>query len=129
MARVKDHRGTMMAAGIGLALAGRELIQRMREADLRGQVALVAGGSRGLGLLIGRELAREGCRLAICARDAAELERARAELAEAGAEVLAIPCDIRDQGQVAAMVALPTIAVYVVLQRHFIRGLTAGAVK
>ena len=51
-----------------------------------------------------RELHREGCRLAICARDQSELEEARAELERSGAEVLAVPCDVADPAQVAAMV-------------------------
>ena len=64
------------------------------------QVALITGASRGLGLALARELAREGCRLAICARDADELERAAQDLAGRGAEVLAIRCDVSDRNQV-----------------------------
>jgi NAD(P)-dependent dehydrogenase (short-subunit alcohol dehydrogenase family) len=79
-------------------------MERPPEADIRGQVALVTGGSRGLGLALGRELATQGCRLAICARDAAELETARADLGGRGAEVLAVPCDVADRAQVEAMV-------------------------
>ena len=52
--------------------------------DIRGEVAVVTGASRGLGLLLARELARHGCPLVICARDAAELERAAAEPARRG---------------------------------------------
>jgi NAD(P)-dependent dehydrogenase (short-subunit alcohol dehydrogenase family) len=66
------------------------------ENDLFGQVAIVTGGSRGLGFLLARELAREGCRLVICARDAEELERARLDLERRGAEVVAIRCDVAD---------------------------------
>ena len=44
--------------------------------DISGEVAVVTGASRGLGLLLARELARQFCPLVICARDAAELERA-----------------------------------------------------
>ena len=71
---------------------------------LDGRRALVTGGSLGLGFLLARELAREGCRLAICARDAAELERARAELEREGAEVFAHPCDISRDDDVQALV-------------------------
>jgi short-subunit dehydrogenase len=74
------------------------------ESDLFGAVALVTGGSRGLGFLIARELAREGCRLAICARDADELERARLDLERRGAEVIAIRCDVADPVAAAALV-------------------------
>ena len=106
MGSAKDTRRTLSAAaGLGLALAGRELFQRWREADLRGQVALVTGGSRGLGLLIARQLAREGCQLAICARDEAELERARRDLERHGSEVATVRCDVSDREQVERMVA------------------------
>ena len=100
MANSKRMQRGVMAAGLGLALAGREVLARLREADLHGQVAVVTGASRGLGFLIARELAREGCRLAICARDEAELERARQDLAGRGAEVLPVPCDVSDRAQV-----------------------------
>ena len=72
--------------------------------DLSGRVALVTGSSRGLGFLLARELAREGCRVVICARDAAELERARDELARGGADVLAVPCDVSDRQQVEQLI-------------------------
>src|SRR5437762_3223015 len=70
----------------------------------RGKVVLITGGSRGLGLILARELARRGARLAICARDAAELERARKELAARGANVLTLQCDVGNEAQVRAMV-------------------------
>lgn len=96
------------AAGLGLGVVGLEALGRLREADLSGQAVLITGGSRGLGLALARELAGEGCRVAICARDETELARARAELEGAGAEVLAVPCDVRDQRQVETMVAAVT---------------------
>ena len=48
--------------------------------DIRGEVALITGASRGLGLLLARELAGHSCPLVICARDSAELERAAGQL-------------------------------------------------
>jgi NADP-dependent 3-hydroxy acid dehydrogenase YdfG len=74
-------------------------------ATLAGQVALVTGASRGLGLLIARELAAQGCRVAICARDEGELARAAELLSTGGAQVLAAPCDVADDGQVTELVA------------------------
>ena len=93
-----------VAAGIGFALGVREVIARANEADLRGQVALVTGSSTGLGLLMARELAAEGCRLVICARSGDKLDEARKDLEARGAEVLAVPCDVADQDQVDRMV-------------------------
>lgn len=68
--------------------------------DFNSRVAVVTGGSRGLGLEIARELARRGAKLALCARDLGELERARAELERRGAEVLVARCDITRQEEV-----------------------------
>jgi NAD(P)-dependent dehydrogenase (short-subunit alcohol dehydrogenase family) len=58
-------------------------------------VALITGGSRGLGLALARGLARRGWRLVIDAREPAPLEAARAELAEA-TEVTALAGDVAD---------------------------------
>jgi len=54
----------------------------------------VTGASRGLGLLLARELARHSRRLVICARDREELDRGAASLRASGAEVTAVACDI-----------------------------------
>ena len=65
--------------------------------DIRDEVAVVTGASRGLGLLLARELARQGCPLVICARDRAELERAATRVGNDGARVIAVACDITDE--------------------------------
>jgi short-subunit dehydrogenase len=88
---------------LATALAARAVLTRRDEADLRGQVALITGGSRGLGLVLAAELAAQGCRLALCARDAAELERAAERLRASDADVLTVVCDVTDRTQVAAM--------------------------
>lgn len=94
----------LLAGGAGWVL-WRSLVPRLRAADLTGEVALVTGGSRGLGLLLAREFARAGCRVAICARDTAELDRAKAQLATDGVDVHTVVCDVSDEAQVAAMIA------------------------
>ena len=97
--------GGWKIAGAGaVALLGWKAFQRAREVDLAGQTVLIAGGSRGLGLLLAREFARNGCRVAICARDDKELEIAREDLERRGADVLAVPCDVSDRAQVEQLV-------------------------
>jgi NAD(P)-dependent dehydrogenase (short-subunit alcohol dehydrogenase family) len=80
---------------------------RGRRASLRGQVAIVTGGARGLGLFIAHELARAGCKLVICGLNRDDLEEARRELDDAyrGADVLAVECDVGDAGAVDRLVA------------------------
>jgi NAD(P)-dependent dehydrogenase (short-subunit alcohol dehydrogenase family) len=76
--------------GIALSRAAR----RRRRIDFDGKVTVITGGSRGLGLVLARELAREGARVAICARDQLELARAVDQFEELGGEVLALTCDV-----------------------------------
>lgn len=66
-------------------------------------VALVVGASRGLGLLVARELLDRGHRVVIAARDERELEDATTLLGGHG-PVRARPCDVRDAGAVEALV-------------------------
>nr|WP_294693504.1 SDR family oxidoreductase [uncultured Friedmanniella sp.] len=67
-------------------------------------MALVAGASRGLGLLLARELGRRGHRLVICARSAGELEIARSHLEADGLTVRTAVCDVSDAEAVEALV-------------------------
>lgn len=100
-------QGIVLAAlGLGAAVVGRRLLgPGTGGADLFGQVVLVTGGSRGLGFLLAREFGLLGCRVAICARDEQELQRARTDLEGHGIEVLTVRCDVSDRAQVERMVA------------------------
>ena len=62
--------------------------------DLQGKVALVTGGSRGLGLQIAEGLGEMGCKLAITARKADELAQAKERLAKRGIETLTLVNDL-----------------------------------
>ena len=71
----------------------------------KGLVALVTGGGTGIGAATAREFARSGARVAICGRRPEPLEQVRAELEDAGADVLALDgVDVREPEQVAALV-------------------------
>ena len=72
--------------------------------ELHGQVALVTGASRGLGLQMARALGEMGARLALCARHEEELQAAAAELRAAGIEVHVQALDLRAAGSAAALV-------------------------
>ena len=93
------RRVLRFSALMGAAAAVRSLVRRRRRIDLAGKVAIVAGGSRGLGLVLARELLRRGARVAICAREEDELERARVELAALG-EVFASACDLTSRSDI-----------------------------
>ena len=75
---------------------------------LEGRAALITGASQGLGLAIARAFVQAGASVMICARDAAMLEKARAEvaaLAADGQRVLAQPVDVSKSNDVDALVA------------------------
>ena len=87
----------LLALGLagGAVLAGAARIARsLRRRELRGQVVLVTGGSRGLGLVLARQLLARGARVAICSRDVPTLQRAAAELHAISPDVLAVPTDV-----------------------------------
>lgn len=72
---------------------------------LTGKVAIITGGSEGIGFASALSLSREGARVAIAARRPDVLEAAAQRIRqETGGEVLAIPTDARDEAQVRAMV-------------------------
>jgi NAD(P)-dependent dehydrogenase (short-subunit alcohol dehydrogenase family) len=88
---------TQAALGAGVVAATRAL-RRRRAIAFQDKVVVITGGSRGLGLLIARELAGEGARLALIARDGADLREAEEDLRARGAQVAAFAADVTDQG-------------------------------
>jgi NAD(P)-dependent dehydrogenase (short-subunit alcohol dehydrogenase family) len=69
------------------------------------RVALVTGGTRGIGFEIARSLATAGADLAICGINADRLKKTEEYFAEMGVEILALPCDVRDEEQVKRLVS------------------------
>ena len=72
---------------------------------LRGKVAMVTGGSDGLGLAAARRLAAEGSAVAICGRDATRLKDAAEKLRASEAAVLDVPADVTRAGDLERLVS------------------------
>jgi NAD(P)-dependent dehydrogenase (short-subunit alcohol dehydrogenase family) len=91
-------KGQQAAFAAGALALGSALIARGRRSarriDFRGRSVVITGGSRGLGLLVARQLAAEGARLTLAARDRDELERASDELIAGGGDIQLAVCDV-----------------------------------
>jgi short-subunit dehydrogenase len=76
----------------------------MAESFFKDKVALITGGSRGLGLEIARLICARGGKVALLARDPDELAGAKTKLDQFGTEVLTVPCDLLETAQIQAAV-------------------------
>lgn len=72
--------------------------------DLSGKVAIVTGGGIGIGRQMAEGLAEMGADLVLCARQLERCEAAAAELRELGVQALGLRCDVRDPGEIEAVV-------------------------
>jgi NAD(P)-dependent dehydrogenase (short-subunit alcohol dehydrogenase family) len=73
--------------------------------DLSGKVALVAGGSRGIGFAVAEGLASAGAKVVVANSTSDQGERAAARIRAQGCDALAIPFDIRQRASIDALVA------------------------
>lgn len=92
--------------GLSFAIAGSVAAMRLwqrRRYDISGKTVFITGGSRGLGLVLAREFAARGAKVAISARDGEALRRAEADVRRFGKHVLAIETDItmREEAELA----------------------------
>jgi NAD(P)-dependent dehydrogenase (short-subunit alcohol dehydrogenase family) len=85
----RNNNWLWWTAGIAAATMVRRRLREARALDFDGRVVVIAGGSRGLGLVLARRFAREGARL----------ERARESIYEesGGVQVELFPCDVTDE--------------------------------
>ncbi|MGE0821489.1 MAG: SDR family NAD(P)-dependent oxidoreductase [Candidatus Binatia bacterium] len=65
---------------------------------LKGKVAMISGGSRGIGRAIALGLAAEGCRVSLCARGKDTLDQVAREVQNTGTEVVALAGDVTNEG-------------------------------
>jgi len=103
--KVRDQVLIGLAGSAAVAWGARAWLRSRRRIELTGRVVIVTGGSTGLGLMVARHAAEQGARLVLAARGEADLRAAEAELKALGGEVLAVPTDVSDEGQVRTLVA------------------------
>jgi NAD(P)-dependent dehydrogenase (short-subunit alcohol dehydrogenase family) len=72
--------------------------------DLTSRVAIVSGGSMGLGLQMAEGLAEMGANLVLCARKKDRCEEAAETLRRRGAQALALACDVKDKAAIEQVV-------------------------
>jgi NAD(P)-dependent dehydrogenase (short-subunit alcohol dehydrogenase family) len=94
--------------GVGLAAGAyfglQALVRQSRWFSFPGRVVVISGGSRGLGIVLARQLIDAGAKVALCARTEDDVHAAVRELTNRGGEAFGGICDVRDQEQVAEFV-------------------------
>lgn len=94
-------RGMAVAGG---AIAVRAAVRAITRYNVRDKVVLITGGSRGLGLVMARQLVELGAKVAVCSRDEEELILSAEELSTKTQHYLAVPCNITDPEQVKRLI-------------------------
>jgi NAD(P)-dependent dehydrogenase (short-subunit alcohol dehydrogenase family) len=73
--------------------------------ELLGKVAMISGGSKGLGAALARRFAAEGASVSLCARNAAELESVVGEIEASGGRALGVVADVTSEADMASWVS------------------------
>src|SRR4051794_34071513 len=92
---------TSSAVVVGAYAAVRGALALSRRYSFRDRLVVITGSSRGLGLLMARQLADEGAYLVLCARDAEELRVVEQELQDRAPFVATYVCDLADPDEIA----------------------------
>lgn len=74
------------------AIESRKILQ------LKGKIVLITGGSRGLGLVLARQLSKQGADVIICARQQDTLDKAVDQVSALGGKITAFQCDVSNKG-------------------------------
>ncbi|MBC7419577.1 MAG: SDR family oxidoreductase [Bdellovibrio sp.] len=90
-----------LAAGLALGTAAVAFSKKKSADSFDGKVAVITGGSRGLGLALAKKLVIEGSRVTLLARDLGELEKAKEHLSKftSADKICIFQCDVTDQEQ------------------------------
>lgn len=106
---MQEHKKNLLiTAAAGLAYYGTKvLLKKLTGYRFQGKRALITGASRGLGLVLARQLVGQGAQVALAARNSQELDTARTDLLEEfpEASVITVVCDITERADVEAMIA------------------------
>jgi short-subunit dehydrogenase len=111
--RAKSGGLALVAVGLAAVAVATRTRRKRIAYDFGGKSVVITGGSRGLGLVLARQLAAEGARLTLIARDESELRRAVDDLRDRqpSADVLIVPADVRERADVERAV-MQTISRY-----------------
>jgi NAD(P)-dependent dehydrogenase (short-subunit alcohol dehydrogenase family) len=103
MTRNQQTALTAGALTVGAALLSQGF-RRRRRMDFRDRSVIITGGSRGLGLLIARQLGEQGARIVLAARDEDELDRAQRDLKSRGIDASTVACDVGNRADAQRLV-------------------------
>lgn len=104
MRRLMKDMLFMGEVGAGALWMTHQAVRRTRWFEFAGKSVIVTGGSRGLGLVIARQLVSVGARVAICARTEEDVRATVKELRTQDGQVFGMTCDVRDRNAVQSFV-------------------------